>query len=220
MVQSFSLRNLFCIMSLLVITLGCNKQTAESQGQKESDADNNSVESKTTVVSPASTSGATSPANEGNKLDINSDPDEVCTAFLDALVANDLVVAERYLTYAAKVQTRNAQLELQAPGSTKAKYQIMEPKYATSKKLSATVDCEISDKFEGEDTKYVVTWLLQLKKTGWKISGMMFKIHDSDPIELLSFENAHDVQRIKAAVNGESATDVRTASDPLQNDIK
>ena len=218
MVQSNSARVLFCVILLLSATFGCNKKVADSADETEIASKSQSNETKTNVVATSNTSGIISPAEkDGNELEIDASPDQVCSAFLNALVAKDYVIAKRLLTRESQFQTQNANLELQAPGSTNATYKVLEPLYATNKKLVAKVDCQITDKLDGKEMTYIVTWVLRLKQSGWKISGMMFQVDENQPMDYLCFENIDDVLRIKNAVDGDT---VRTANDPLRNDIK
>jgi hypothetical protein len=216
------LKPILAFTALLLLTVaGCSKKTTDEASNDQAESSENQTKSKVNVVSPSKSLGAASPAGEPNsELNIGAEPHEVCSEFLNALVAKDYVHAQRMLTRASQHQTRIANLELQAPGSHSAIYNVLPAEYATDRKETARVDCEITDTINGSKAEYVVTWILRNQQSGWKISGMMLPTGNDAEQDYLCFENPDDVMRIKLAVSGDSTAATKIADDTGNTTLK
>ena len=141
-------------------------------------------------------------------LNLNKDsaPEDVCRAFVRALSAGDHIAASKMLTNVAQIETARANLELESPGSENAIWQVLDAEYATAEKKIAQVRCLLKEP-DSHETAHL-TWLMRLQENGWKISGMSIQISGTGDVDLLSFENPLDLQRVQSTVDtGASSID-------------
>ena len=132
------------------------------------------------------------------RLSKESKPEEVCRLFIDSLSTGDHIAASQMLTNVAQIETARAELQLESPGSNKASWEVLEADYATSEKKIAQVRCLLQE--PGQAKTAQLTWLMRLQYNGWKISGMSIQVDGSGEVDLLSFENPMDLQRIQSSV--------------------
>ena len=141
-------------------------------------------------------------------LNLNKDsaPEDVCRAFVRALSAGDHIAASKMLTNVAQIETARANLELESPGSENAIWQVLDAEYATAEKKIAQVRCLLKEP-DSHETAHL-TWLMRLQENGWKISGMSIQVSGTGDVDLLSFENPLDLQRVQSTVDtGASSID-------------
>jgi len=182
----------------MILTLvgwaGCNR------GDQQAASTDAEPGPRTTVVDPQPQTGS-SPASAGlASLTPDSPPQDVCRQFLDLLRAGNHAEAELMLTKQALMETRRAQLELEAPGGPAAQFEIGQVRFATSKQEVAQVDCIVIDPAAGTTNNYTITWVMRRQPTGWKIAGMLLPGPTDGAHDLLSFENALDVTQIRQAL--------------------
>ena len=132
------------------------------------------------------------------RLSKDSKPEEVCRLFITALSTGDHIAASQILTNIAQIETARADLQLESPGSSDASWEVLEADYATSAKQIAQVRCLLQEPGQSETAQ--LTWLMRRQYNGWKISGMSIQVDGSGEVDLLSFENPLDLQRIQSSV--------------------
>ncbi len=167
---------------------------------------------KTNSVTPASTEVESSPASVSLLPDRNAGPGEVCETFLKLLKAGDRLAAEQLLTRTALSVTSKADLQLEPPGSENAVYDVGSIRYATTLNKIAQVDCLVKETTDGTPETTTVTWLVRLQTEGWRISGIVLA-GDDNIQDLLSFENADDVNRINQALIGDETAAAERQAD-------
>ena len=133
------------------------------------------------------------------RLNKASAPEDVCRVFVKALSAGDHIAASKMLTNVAQIETARANLELESPGSVNAIWEVLEAEYATAEKKIAQVRCLLKEPDSRESAH--LTWLMRLQDNGWKISGMSIQISGTGDVDLLSFENPLDLQRVQSTVD-------------------
>ncbi len=133
------------------------------------------------------------------RLTKNSSPEEVCRAFLNALERSDHLAANQILTNIAQLQTARADLVLESPGAGGSRFEILPARFATSAKEIAQVPCSLYQ--PGQDLPVKLTWMMRKQFNGWKISGMSVQVSENGQVDLLSFENPKDLQRIQSNVS-------------------
>ena len=143
-------------------------------------------------------------------------PDEVCRRFLKSLQSAERTAAEQLLTKRALLNTKRAELNLESPGSRTAEFTVESPRYATNKRELATVDCIVVDTVDGKTVNSRLAWMLRQEPAGWRISGMILDLDDGKSLDLLSFENLDDIERIKTSLD--SDTDSAVAELPKPSD--
>lgn len=186
------------VSALLIINLGCSDETLVDAPANVEVASQATDKPETSVVKSTSTVEA-SPSR--NQLPVASTgPKEICNRFLNLLRDGNRITAERLLTRKALTVTSQAQLELEAMGSEKAKYHFSDVRFATHKQKLAYVDCKIKDTVDGQSFETEMTWLVKTQKEGWRISGILVEVAADQPKNLLSFENFDDVARIKGSL--------------------
>lgn len=192
------------LCALTVLTLGgCGSDGASPLASSEPGA---------TVVDLARGDNSTHAANvtpdtndiapsAGNySVDINgatnkSLPTQVCDAFVRSLHDRDIVSAERLLTLASRIVIHDSELELAPLAGPNASYVIGEVKYATKLQQLAYVDCHVFDPEMGEDSKFLITWMLKEEASyGWRICGML-SVEDGQQ-RIVNFENPRHAQAI------------------------
>lgn len=132
------------------------------------------------------------------RLNKDSKPEEVCRLFIASLSTGDHIAASQMLTNLAQIETARADLQLESPGSSDATWEVLEADYATSAKQIAQVRCLLQE--PGQEGTAQLTWLMRRQYNGWKISGMSIQVDGSGEVDLLSFENPLDLQRIQSSV--------------------
>jgi hypothetical protein len=148
------------------------------------------------ISSPAIAMGAAIP--------VDLTPDEVCRRFLKCLQSAERTAAEQLLTKKALLNMKRADLNLESPGGRTAEFTVESPRYATNKQELATVDCIVLDVVDEKSVQSRLAWMLRHEPAGWRISGMILDMEDGKSLDLLSFENLDDIQRIKATLDSES----------------
>ncbi len=178
---------------------GCSNKTASISTSEDESGSSSNAESETQVVAANASPTEQSPAILGSEeLDKFDSPDIVCQQFLESLRSDEGINAGHHLTNQALMETRRAELELEAPGSEVATYEIGKVYYADMKKLVAQVECFITEPDAAGSSKLL--WILKRGKHGWKIAGMMMQEPGEIP-DLISFESREDVTRIKSALD-------------------
>jgi hypothetical protein len=200
---------------VIVASIGCGGTPAESPADPPPAAP--SPEDKTTSVAPSNQKNAVSPAKElaSQTVELNFDqtPSGVCRRFMELLHANKSIAAENLLTRVSQMNTTKEQLELKAIGGPDATFSIGEVRFATNKQKLAQVDCSVTDSSETDPFTMEITWLVRRQKNCWRISGVSLIVDEGDSPDLLSFENIHDVRRIKA-INDEEILAVDPTATP------
>lgn len=128
-----------------------------------------------------------------------STPEDVCRVFVKALSTGDHIAASKMLTNIAQIETARANLELESPGSEDAIWEVLDAEYATAEKKIAQVRCLLKE--PGAQETAHLTWLMRLQGNGWKISGMSIQVSGTGDVDLLSFENPLDLQRVQSTVD-------------------
>jgi len=143
-----------------------------------------------------------------------SSPAQVCEAFVRTLHHRDTISCERLLTLASRIVIHESGLELGPLAGQNAQYVIGEAKYATNREELAYVDCHVFDPDEGEEGKFVVTWMLKQESSyGWRVCGMIMA--ENNESHVVNFESSTHAQAINQMYNEEKTSDaaeVRQAS--------
>ncbi len=179
----------------LVLNVGCNSDT-EGLRTKEIPVEKSSSAVPTTI-------GESSPAI-GDSSDVQlKTPEGTVRFYVDSLMANDKLEAEKLLSTAAAMNFRNAKVSLEAPGGQSAKYEYAAPRYATNIRDLAFVDCYVTDSVDGQAVASTLSWMVRRHGEEWKITGMVLETEPGQAPQLLSFENFEDVIFIQSNLLGE-----------------
>lgn len=191
----------FCLSTALFCSMGCGSKEVASQSNSSDAAPESNVGKNSTAtnsVTPTKTTNLTSPAATANNVpDPGASVEEVCQRFMDLMQTGNRIAAENLLTKSALAITTQAGLQLEPMGGPTAEYKVQDVRYATTKQKLAQVECLIVDKIDGEAYEMNVTWLARKQNTGWRISGVLLELEPGQVPDLLSFENIHDVTKIK-----------------------
>lgn len=214
----------FCLSSFI----GCNSEpdVAQKVTEPSNEAQVTPAVKKvpTTSVAPDKTEVATSPATAANELPpADADPAAICQRFMDFLKSGNRIAAENLLTRSALTNTSKAGLQLEPMGGPTATYEVKETRYATIEKKLAQVDCEIVENVGGEEIRSPLTWLVRKQTSGWRVAGLLLSAEPGSPVDLLSFENIQDVEKIKSLAANEvlSEQETRQAAAPSdENKLK
>ena len=124
-------------------------------------------------------------------VSMDSSPEVVASAFLDALRAGNNTIAEQFLTSTAREQATSHNLVVQPPGSPSATYEIRE---VTRRGPNANVNSRWTEfSAEGLPVNYDIVWILKQQSEGWRIAGMATAfIPGAEPV-FLNFEDAADL---------------------------
>lgn len=213
----------------LLLGMGCsssdNPPESETESVTEDSVASGDSKTETATVAAANTTHLTSPASGGtNRLNADASPRQVCQQFMQLLQSGNRIAAENFLTLTASTVTTKAGLVLEPMGGPSAVYKITEVRYATNKNILAQVECIISDEENGEVFEMPITWLVRKQRIGWRISGVLLELETGQALDLLSFENIHDVTRMKNMAGSEvldQSTITRQAdADPSVPNVK
>jgi hypothetical protein len=189
---------------LLSLLVGCGPSS--SPQTEENKAADKTAAIRTVPETPQESES--SPAVDLNaELAVDAGPEEVCQRFLQCLQAGERRAAEKLLTQRALTATKRADLNLESPGGPQAKFTVDGARYATNKRELATVDCRVSEELYGQQVESTISWLLRSEPAGWRICGMILDLEQGDSLDFLSFENVADVERIKASLADDPASD-------------
>lgn len=149
---------------------------------------------------------ANSPAN----LRLDSGPDEVVTAFLDAARSGNESLATQLLTRKAQVETAKEGLSLDPPGTPAMKFRIEKVEFVEDIKDAAYVNSVWSDPAAGPtEDPFEVVWVLRKQSDGWRIAGMAAQLEPGEPPTFLNFEEPDDVLKLKGQLNDEPSREQR-----------
>ena len=152
-------------------------------------------------------------ANPTERISPESEPKQVCGAFLELLESGDHRTATKFLTNVAQLETARANLILEAPGGPGCRTEIQPAKYATTERKVAHVECLLYQ--DGSATPISLTWVMRRQYNGWKISGMTIRLDQQTSPDLLSFENPVDLARIQQTVETETTIEFHPTGDLL-----
>lgn len=195
----------FVLCVALGVVAGCQSETEVARSKI---ADNEQATSQSSENEPSDL-GAKSAANDPSSGDQNDNnvtdmpaptdaPDQVCRAFMTMLQAGEVESASQLITRKAQVLTHRYKLPLTFPGEADASFQVGDAKFATSKEELAQVVCEIEDEHSEDQQSSEIGWMLKLENRGWRICGMLLPAGEDEPMDFISFENAKDLDRVKA----------------------
>ena len=187
-----------CVSVLFGLSLiGCNNAKVS---QSETPGPSTGEETQSVIADPASTES--SPAEVQTEMPtVDSPPEFVCTQFMKFLQSGDRASAEKLLTRTASNVTNQADWQIPPLGGLHAKFQSENVRYATNKMKLAYVDFKIVERIEGKKDESEITWMMQQKRNGWRICGMLIQIYEDAPKDLISFENPGDVNLIKGILS-------------------
>ena len=204
-----------------VMLFGCGGSTEDAPppapAAETDETASQQAEPPTTTVAVTQVDAVESPAKVTTLPPTDASPHEVCRLFVQYLANGNRAMAEQLLTSAAFHVTSQAELQLQPVGSSAATYDLSPARFATSKEKLCQVVCQIYDSIDGKKVESEITWICRRQKTGWRISGMIVPAEEEEGIDLLSFENVADVERIKQALAQEQSAASHTAAVPEEN---
>jgi hypothetical protein len=135
---------------------------------------------------------------------VDAGPEVVVVTFLDSLRGGDDATAEALLTQRARIETENANLKVEPPGTPMAKYQVGATQYVTENRDGAHVASIWQDTYaDGSTEQYNVTWVLRKQEDGWRIVGLATQPQPGAPEIFLNFENPQDMMRKVEQANNE-----------------
>ena len=191
------------------ITLtGCDRTYVASAGSDSSESKQVEPQPKpkstpTTSVAVEKVNNFTSPAEASKDASTDATPDGVCRKFMKLLQSGNRISAENLLTRTALTVTTRAGLQLEPMGGPNSIFKVNQVAYATNKHKLAQVQCTVLDNVDGESYEMDMAWLVRKYSTGWRISGVMLELEPGKAMDLLSFENVRDVNKIKALAGAE-----------------
>jgi hypothetical protein len=172
--------------------LGCSKSSNPSSNPAPGAA-----------ASPAqSAAKATAqPSSQALSIPANAPPEQVVTAFLQALRTGDSATAESLLTGKARVELAKHQVHVDVQSAPSATYLVEQAQYFANQPAVANVNSQWTEKYEDEqgqpkEEKYVIVWGLRQQPEGWRVAGMQMELIPGQP-QLLDFENPSDMLKKK-----------------------
>lgn len=122
-------------------------------------------------------------------------PKETVESFLAALFAGDAEQAVALLTPEARKASAEADLELEAPGSPNARFEVTEVAIPEDGPDEAHVWTVLTDpNQQGIDQAYDIVWLLRKdSRARWRVFGMATTLFEERLPLLLNFEDPQDV---------------------------
>jgi hypothetical protein len=185
---------------------GCGQPSSDSVAKPDSSHEATEDQAPTVV--------AATEAFEAESPVLDSSPDSVVSAFLQALRDGDDSLAESLLTKKAREETAKHHLTVQPPGSPSASFTIGKVDFLSEDQRGAHVTCVWTEKNEqGDVLSYEITWALRRQPEGWRLAGMATQIVDSEPAVFLNFEDPDDMlrkwQEAETRLAGTKDSDVR-----------
>ena len=202
---------------------GCDRTyvaNADSEASQKVKAPQEPKAIQTTSVAVEKVTNLASPAEASKEVATDATPDGVCRKFMKLLQSGNRISAENLLTRIALTVTIKAGLQLEPMGGPSSIFKINNVAYATNKKKLAQVECTILDKVDGESYEMEMAWLVRKNASGWRISGVMLELEPGQAMDLLSFENAQDVNKIKALAGAEVIDDKSRQAKSQDSSIK
>lgn len=124
-------------------------------------------------------------------VSVDSSPEVVTAAFLDALRAGDNAIAEQLLTALARDEAAAHDLSVQPPGSPAATYEIGESRRRGGDARVTSRWTEIAH--DGQPITYDIAWTLKRQSTGWRVAGMSTVLTRNGGEVHLNFEDGADL---------------------------
>ncbi len=191
---------------LLVMTcmfasfMGCNTGDLDSVAIPVPDVEDNSAEEVTSTLAVQPTTADVSPAAAQFQLpNVDAAPEEVSRKFLHFLNAEDRENFELLLTPAALNAVTKSKFQLPPIAEPSAQFDCAEPAFATIRQKTCFVSCDFKE-VSDNDALTGLSLMLRKTKSGWRVAGMTLQEQQGDSSNLLSFENAVDLDQIKASV--------------------
>lgn len=221
-------RNLaiFIALSASITYGGCNQQNERPGGTTPATLHAEQKPS-TSVVSPTDEE-ARSPAFLAGGIDSPSaTPEEIITAFLEALRSGNDELADRLLSTQARRSARREGYDLRPPGTPSDVYRVGSARFVSATKNAAHVPTQWSASFPGgEIEQWDITWVLRKEESaGWRVTGMRAQLFPDDPKRFLNFEDFADVKQqlaqaekdLAAAASRSGVRQASADSDPLND---
>ena len=192
--RSSVLSTLLAACVAVLVFSGCDSNPG-SQGDLESD----SVQQQDSKDKKDKLAGTGASSETPKAADFDETPEGVCREFMTLLQAGNRIAAENLLTRASISNITSEGLKLEPIGGPNAKVKMGQVHFATNQKKLAHVECTVSDPGANPQNELKLSWQAKVKKDGrWRISGVILDKEDGSGIDLLSFENPIDVQKIQA----------------------
>ena len=200
--------NLLLLLTIVCTLLsGCDRTYVADEGSSKTEESQSTLPSQdkpqTSSVSADKLTNVASPATASALVSEDATPEGVCRKFMALIKSEKRVEAENLLTRMALAVTTKAGLQLEPMGGPNSVYTVNDVRYATNKKRLAQVECCVADNIDGEKVKMDLTWLVRKQSNGWRISGVMLEMTPGSEKDLLSFENIHDVTKIKSLADAD-----------------
>lgn len=118
-------------------------------------------------------------------------PEEVMTAFLEAVRAGDDGKAAGLLTPLARQKTSEMEMVVAPPGSDTAKFEVLESEVIGAEAQVATDWTDLDT--DGHPHTDRIVWMMRKVGDGWRISGMATRVFIDRPPIVLNFEDPADM---------------------------
>jgi len=118
-------------------------------------------------------------------------PEEVMTAFLEAVRAGDDGKAAGLLTPLARQKTSEMEMVVAPPGSDTAKFEVLESEVIGAEAQVATDWTDLDA--DGRPHTDRIVWMMRKVEDGWRISGMATRVFIDRPPIVLNFEDPADM---------------------------
>ncbi len=118
-------------------------------------------------------------------------PEEVMTAFLEAVRAGDDGKAAGLLTPLARQKTSEMEMVVAPPGSDTAKFEVLESEVIGAEAQVATDWTDLDA--DGRPHTDRIVWMMRKVGDGWRISGMATRVFIDRPPIVLNFEDPADM---------------------------
>jgi hypothetical protein len=123
-------------------------------------------------------------------------PDQVVTAFLNALRSGDSPTTESLLTATARQELAKHSLSVDVQSAPNATYQVR-PAEILADQSGAHVKSVWTEKFDDGNETYEIVWALRRQQDGWRLAGMALQLIPGQPMQYLNFEDPADMLRKK-----------------------
>jgi hypothetical protein len=182
--------------SVALLTLALASGIYVGCGQSSPDPVAKPAATEAVAEDQAPTVVAATEAFEAESPVLESSPDTVVSAFLEALRDGDDALAESLLTKKARDETAKHNLTVQPPGTPSATFTVGNVEFLSDDQRGAHVTCVWTEKDEhGDVISYEITWALRRQSEGWRLAGMATQIVDTEPAVFLNFEDPEDMLR-------------------------
>ena len=186
--------NSFCLLGLIVVSVGCSDSSETTESSMDSETLQAPQVTLTTDLPSDSNPQLTDVSAEDTEPPQPATPQFVVQNFLAALQSGADDEISNLLTTRAKQETEKHDLVVRSPGSPDATFEVGGVEMVSGGAYVTSLWKEPGK--DGLTHQFDIIWILRQQSDGWRIAGMATRVAAHEAPTYLNFEEPEEMIRI------------------------